>query len=183
MTSNEFSDWTTVHHSFSYANAAHELARRTDAIEAYRPAFDGAMSVYLDRFLTSPPARLPDPDGTDRDPAAIRSEVLHTFDEQGRVDDAGRLVAEHFASDGDAEALIKTLGTGLLCEDPKFHTLQHVEAAVRRLERADSTAGRRLPLVAAARYMGAHYPTRREAEQTFTIAKRLHRGETLHDST
>ena len=181
-TSNEFNDWNTVHHTFSYANAAHELARRSDAIEAYRPAFDGAISVYLDRFLNSPPARLPDIDDSDRDSEAIQMELLDTFDEQGRVNDAGQLVAEHFAADGDTEDLIETLGTGLLREDPQFHTLQNLEAAVRRFERADSTAGRRLPLVAAARYMSAHYPTRREAEQTFSIAKRLQRGETLHEA-
>jgi nitrite reductase/ring-hydroxylating ferredoxin subunit len=180
-TSNEFNDWNTVHHTFSYANAAHELARRTDAIEAYRPAFDGAMSVYLDRFLNQPAARLPDPDG-DRDPEAVRTELLGAFDEQGRVNDAGRLVAEHFASDGDAEELIATLGEGLLREDPQFHTLQHLEGAIRRYERADGTTGKRLPLVAAARYMAAHYPTRREAEQTFDIARRLNRGEKLHES-
>ncbi|WP_436903193.1 Rieske (2Fe-2S) protein [Halovenus halobia] len=181
-TSNEFNDWNTVHHTFSYANAAHELARRTDAIEAYRPAFDAAMSVYLDRFLNSPAAPLPDPESTNRNPDAIRTELLAAFDEQGRVNDAGRLVAEHFASDGDAETLIETLGTGLLREDPQFHTLQNLEGAIRRFDRADSTAGKQLPLVAAARYMSAHYPTRREANQTFNIARRLHRGETLHDA-
>jgi len=180
-TSNEFNDWNTVHHTFSYANAAHELARRTDAVDAYRPAFDGAMSVYLDRFLNQPAAPLPDPDGSDRDPATIREELLATFDEQGRVDDAGALAAEHFAAGGDPEALIRTLGEGLLREDPQFHTLQNVEGAVRRYERADTEADERLPLVATARYLAAHSPTRRSSEQTFDIARRLHRGESLHE--
>jgi hypothetical protein len=35
-------------------------------------------------------------------------------------------------------------------------------------------------LVAAARYLAAHFPTRREREQTFSIAARLLRGEKLH---
>jgi hypothetical protein len=35
--------------------------------------------------------------------------------------------------------------------------------------------------MAPARYMAAHFPTRREAEQTFSIATRLHRGERLHE--
>ncbi|MFC6722172.1 Rieske (2Fe-2S) protein [Halobacteriaceae archaeon SHR40] len=182
-TSNEFSDWDTVHHTFSYANAAHELAHRTDAIETYRPAFDGAMAVYLDRFLNQPAAPLPDPDGTDRTPEQLRTALLETFDEQGRVNDAGRLVAEHFAADGDPEALIATLGEGLLREDPQFHTLQNLEAAVRRYDRATTAAGQELALVATARYMAAHYPTRREGEQTFDIARRLHRGESLHEES
>ncbi|MFC7135190.1 MULTISPECIES: Rieske (2Fe-2S) protein [Salinibaculum] len=180
-TSNEFRDWNTVHHTFTYANAGHELARRTDAIEAYRPALDGAMSVYLDRFLNQPAAPIPDPDGSDRSPERIRTELLDSFDEQGRVDEAGALVAEHFAAGGDSPDLIQTLGKVLLREDPQFHTLQNVEAAVRRFERADSEAARRLPLIATARYMAAHFPTRRASEQTFSIASRLHRGEAIHE--
>jgi nitrite reductase/ring-hydroxylating ferredoxin subunit len=179
-TSNEFRDWNTVHHTFSYANAAHELARRTDAVEAYRPAVDAAMSVYLDRFLNQPPAPVPDPEDTGRDPEAVREELLDAFDEQGRVDEAGRLAAEHFGVGGDWRALVRTLGEGVLREDPQFHTLQSVEAAVRRAERADGERGRRLPLTATARYLAAHSPTRRESEQTFTIARRLHRGEQIH---
>jgi nitrite reductase/ring-hydroxylating ferredoxin subunit len=181
-TSNEFNDWNTVHHTFSYANAAHELARRTDAPDAYRPAFDGAMSVYLDRFLNSPPAPVPDPDTAERDPGEIREGLLEAFDQQGQVDEAGRLVAEHFAAGGDPETLIRTLGEGLLREDPQFHTLQNVEAAIRRYERAHTAEGERLPLIATARYMSAHFPTRRSSEQTFDIARRLHRGEALHET-
>ncbi len=181
-TSNEFRDWNTVHHTFSYATAAHELSRRTDAIEAYRPALDGAMSVYLDRFLNQPPAPIPEPGEPSDSPADIRASLLDTFDEQGGVDEAGRLVAAHFAADGDPRSLIQTLGEGLLREDPQFHTLQNVEGAVRRYERADTEAGKRLPLIATARYMAAHFPTRRASEQTFSIAQRLFRGEAIHES-
>ncbi|MFC6973819.1 Rieske (2Fe-2S) protein [Halomicroarcula sp. GCM10025709] len=179
-TSNEFGDWNTVHHTFSYANAAHALAARTDAVEAYRPCFDGAMSVYLDRFLNTPPAPVPEPGESDRDPADIRAALLATFDEQGRVNDAGRLVGEHFDAGGDVAALKRTLGEGLLREDAGFHTLQNVEAAFRQNEFAETDAERRLPLIATARYMAAHFPTRREREQTFTIARRLFRGEQIH---
>jgi len=179
-TSNEFSDWNTVHHTFSYANAAHELARRTDALVAYRPAFDGAMAVYLDRFLNQPPAPVPDATDTGRDPARVRADLLAAFDRQGAVDEAGALVAEHFGVGGDPQALVRTLGEGLLREEPQFHTLQNVEAAIRRHERASDGRERQLPLIATARYLSAHSPTRRSSEQTFDIARRLHRGETLH---
>ena len=181
-TGNEFSDWNTVHHTFTYANAACAFARRTDCIEAYRPAFDGAMSVYLDRFLNTPEAPLPEPDsgGSDRDPAQIREDLLATFDEQGRVNRAATLASEHFDAGGDPRELIRTLGTALLREDANFHTLQNLEAAVARFEAADGTAGQRTALLATTRYLAAHFPTRREAEQTYTIAERLHRGERLH---
>ncbi|MFC7072927.1 Rieske (2Fe-2S) protein [Halovenus rubra] len=181
-TSNEFNDWDTVHHTFSYANAAHELARRTEATEAYRPAFDGAISVYLNRFLNEPAAPIPEPTQTERPPEEIRTELLNAFDRQGAVDEAGRLVTEHFVAGGTAKKLIQTLGEGLLREDPQFHTLQNVEGAVRRFQRADTERQKRLPLVGTARYMSAHFPTRRSSEQTFEIARRLHRGDQLHGS-
>jgi nitrite reductase/ring-hydroxylating ferredoxin subunit len=181
-TGNEFSDWDTVHHTFTYANAAHGLAQRTDAVEAYRPALDGAMSVYLDRFLNQPPAPIPGPGDADlEDAAAIRERLLDTFDEQGRVDEAGRLVAAHFGSGGSVSALRQTLAEGLLREDADFHTLQSLEAAVERARQAERPEERRLPLIAAARYMAAHFPTRREREQTYRIAERLFRGEQIHD--
>ncbi|WP_049921968.1 Rieske (2Fe-2S) protein [Halopiger djelfimassiliensis] len=189
-TANEFSDWNTVHHTFTYANAVHGFARRTDAIECYRGVFEAAMSVYLDRFLNTPPAPIPEPGDNDsgRDPDAIRADLLETFDADGRVDEAGRLVAEFFDCGGDPAALKRTLGHGLVREDAGFHTLQNLEAALRRFEREtaarhpDRERRRRVPLIATARYMAAHFPTRREAEQTFAIATRLNRGEAIHES-
>ncbi|MFB6254663.1 MAG: Rieske (2Fe-2S) protein, partial [Halobacteriaceae archaeon] len=56
-TGNEFSDWDTVHHTFTYANAVHQATQRTEAWELYRGVFDAAMNVYLDRFLNTPPAQ------------------------------------------------------------------------------------------------------------------------------
>ncbi|MEF8779099.1 MAG: Rieske 2Fe-2S domain-containing protein [Haloferacaceae archaeon] len=188
-TNNEFADWNTVHHTFTYANALHEATRRTDAIELYRGCFDAAMSTYLDRFLNQPRAPIPETTPSDdggvtdstREPEAIREELLAAFDERGDVNRAARLVAEHFDADGDLAALRRVLGRGLLREDAGFHTLQNVEAAFRRVDRVDDEAGRRMALMATARYMAAHFPTRREDEQTFSIATRLHRGERLHE--
>ncbi|WP_265108493.1 Rieske (2Fe-2S) protein [Halosolutus halophilus] len=194
-TANEFSDWNTVHHTFTYANAVHGFARRTDAVACYRGVFDAALSVYLDRFLNTPPAPVPEPGehGTDRDPDDVLDHLLETFDREGAVNEAGRFVAEFFDCGGDPAALKRTLGRGLLREDAGFHTLQNVEAAFRQFELADTLASRRedasidlerrrrVPLIATARYMAAHFPTRREADQTFAIAQRLNRGETIHE--
>jgi nitrite reductase/ring-hydroxylating ferredoxin subunit len=182
-TNNEFGDWDTVHHTFTYANAVHRATRRTDAVELYRGCFDGAMSVYLDRFLNSPRAPVPSPGESDttRDPSEIREDLLGCFDQQGEVNRAGRLVHEHFDASGDPEDLKRTLGRGLLREDADFHTLQNLEAGFRRFEAVEEDEARRMALVAPARYMAAHFPTRREAEQTFSIATRLHRGERLHE--
>ncbi len=183
-TANEFNDWNTVHHTFTYANAVHQATRRTDAVALYRGVFDAAMSVYLDRFLNTPPAPIPEPgdNETGRDPESIRTELLATFDEEGTVNEAGRLVAEHFDCGGSVADLKRSLGHGLLREDAGFHTLQNVEAAYRQHDLADTDWDRRLPLIATARYMAAHFPTRREAEQTFSIATRLNRGERIHET-
>lgn len=180
-TNNEFRDWNTVHHTFTYANAVHRATRRTDATELYRACFDGAMSVYLDRFLNSPRAPTPDPGETERPPADIRADLLETFDEQGQVNRAATLVSEHFDAGGDPADLMRTLGRGLLREDANFHTLQNVEAAFARFEAVEEDEAKRTALMAPARYMAAHFPTRRSAEQTFSIATRLHRGERLHE--
>ncbi|GAB3666469.1 Rieske (2Fe-2S) protein [Halopiger thermotolerans] len=203
-TANEFSDWNTVHHTFTYANAVRGFARRTDALETYRGVFDAAVNVYLDRFLNTPPAPIPDPgeNETGRDPDAALEDLLETFDTEGEVNEAGRLVGEFFDCGGDPDDLKRALGRGLLREDAGFHTLQSLEAAFRQFDLASERAAardgsdeeteavatetaldrrRRVPLIATARYMAAHFPTRREAEQTFTIAARLNRGEAIHD--
>src|SRR5262249_27360630 len=62
-TSNEFGDWDTALHTFTFANAVHQGLRRSPGPELVRGVFDGAMSIYLDRFLNVPPARIPQPDG------------------------------------------------------------------------------------------------------------------------
>ena len=58
---NEFSDWISVLHTFSYANALHQLLKRAESPEMLRGVYHGAMRVYLDRFLNVPAARLPGP--------------------------------------------------------------------------------------------------------------------------
>ncbi|WP_435124387.1 Rieske (2Fe-2S) protein [Halobaculum sp. D14] len=185
-TSNEFNDWNTVHHTFTYANAVHRAAQRTDATELYRGVFDVAVNVYLDRFLNTPPAPEPSPN-PDADPDEELEALRLAFEQQGKVNDAGRHAAHYLDAGGDPERLKAELGNALLKEDTGFHTFQAYEAACRQfdLRAADGVAGvtdeQRDMLVAAARYMAAHYPTRREREQTFSIAARLMRGERIHD--
>jgi len=55
-----------------------------------------------------------------------------------------------------------------------------VEAAVRQHQLLAETPEATLPLIAAARYLAAHSTTTRSQRQTFDIARRLHRGETLY---
>lgn len=171
-TSNEFGDWDTALHTFTFANAVEQGLRRSPSRELLRGVLDAAMSVHLDRFLNVPAARLPVPqEGADPD------ELLQLLDAQQQVDEAGRLVASYLGTGGDPERLVAVLGACLLREDRNFHTIQCVEAAVRQHE----LLGDGLPLIAAARYLAAHAPTARAQRQTFEIARRLHRGERIYE--
>ena len=178
-TGNEFRDWNTVHHTYTYANAVCGLTRRTEGEELYKAVYDGAINVFLDRFLNTPPAAIPEPRAVDAEPETLLGSLFESFDEEGEVDEAGRLAAAYLDSDGDPAELQRVLGNALLREDANFHTLQNVEAAFSQAERTDA---RRIHLLATARYLAAHTPTRREREQTFVIATRLHRGEKIHET-
>ena len=134
------------------------------------------MSVYLDRFLNVPAARLPEADGND-DPEELLAELPVLLDRQQQVNEAGELAARYLATGADPARLVAALGHALLREDRDFHTIQAVEAAVRQY----GTTGKPLFLVAAARYLAAHAPTVRAQGQTFQIARRLHRGERLYE--
>ncbi|WP_049972084.1 Rieske (2Fe-2S) protein [Haladaptatus cibarius] len=182
-TANEFSDWNTVHHTLTYNNAVQQAAKRASSIALYRGVLAGAMSVYLDRFLNTPPTPVPTIDSSDANPEDLREELLETFDEEGNVNAAGAIVAEHFSAGGDPDDLKETLGRALLREDAGFHTLQNLEASFAQFDLREDEEEKELALISLARYMGAHFPTRREAEQTYVIADRLNRGEKIHESS
>jgi len=70
----------------------------------------------------------------------------------------------------------------VLREDADFHTYQMLEAGVRQHgEWGESDEGRHI-LIAVARYLAAHSPTERARLQTAMVARRLSRGETLHEA-
>jgi nitrite reductase/ring-hydroxylating ferredoxin subunit len=178
-TSNEFGDWDTALHTFTFANAVEQGLRRAPSPELVRGVLDAAMSVHLDRFLNVPATRLPEPE-PDADPDGLLVELPLLLDGQQHVDEAGRLAASYLGA-GDGARLVAALGACLLREDRNFHTIQCVEAAVRQHELLQDTGEARLPLIAAARYLAAHAPTARSQRQTYEIARRLHRGERIYE--
>jgi nitrite reductase/ring-hydroxylating ferredoxin subunit len=180
-TSNEFGDWDTALHTFTFANAIEQGLRRAPSRELIRGVFDAAMSVYLDRFLNVPATRLPDQGSNGRNAHPLLEALLPLLDRQQQVDEAASLAARYLAAGGEDGAFVARLGRALLREDRDFHTIQTVEAAARQYDRLRATAEGRTVLVAAARYLAAHAPTVRSQEQTFSIAARLHRGERLYD--
>lgn len=199
-TSNEFSDWDTVLHTFTYANAVHQGIRRItqgtsnratpdatieqQVLPLLRGVFDAAMSIFLDRFLNIPPAKIPQPT-VQNEPKPIH-ELLPLLDHQQQVNQAGAFVAEQIATAYEhhtsVEHLLATIGKALLREDRDFHTIQSIEAAYAQYTLLQGTQEGMHMLIAAARYLAAHAPTVRAQEQTFQIAERLHRGEQLHEA-
>lgn len=181
-TSNEFGDWDTALHTFTFANAVHQGLRRltgsAERPELTRGIFDAAMSVYLDRFLNVPPARLPVPGN---EPAGSLDDLPTLFDRQQQVDQAGEAVARALYGGTNPGDVIATLGRLLLREDRDFHTIQCVEAAVRLHALLQGTPAAAHALVAAARYLAAHAPTVRAQGQTFQIAQRLAHGDNLFE--
>ena len=179
-TSNEFQDWDTALHTFSFANAVEQGLRRLPSRALLRGALDAAISVHLDRFLNVPAARLPVPD-EDADPDALLAELPVLLDRQQSVEEAGQLVASYLGAGGVPDQLVAALVGCLLREDRDFHTIQCVEAGVRQHELLRGTGEEGLPLIAAARYLAAHAPTPRSQHQTYDIARRLHRGERVYE--
>jgi hypothetical protein len=179
-TSNEFGDWDTALHTFTFANAVEQGLRRSPSPELVRGVFDAAMSVHLDRFLNVPARRLPTPEpGADAD--ALLAELPLLLDRQQQVDEARQLAASFLGGGGEPHRFVAALGAALVREDRNFHTIQCVEAAARQHELLGGTEDATLPLVAAAGYLAAHATTNRSQRQTFEIARRLHRGEQLYE--
>jgi nitrite reductase/ring-hydroxylating ferredoxin subunit len=182
-TSNEFGDWDTALHTFTFSNAVHQGLRRVASPELLRGAFDAAMSVYLDRFLNVPAAPLSESEDTVKNPDELLVALPALLDRQQQVNEAGGLVARYLYSGGDPNRLLAVLGKMLLREDRDFHTIQVVEAAFRQYALLGGTPAGTHVLIAAARYLAAHAPTVRAQGQTYQIAHRLYRGEHLFEES
>lgn len=181
-TSNEFNDWDTALHTFTFANAVHQGLRRVESPGLARGIFDAAMSIYLDRFLNIPSVRLPQPEAI-AEPDSLLEDFEALLNLQQQVNQAGRLAAQYLVSGGAPARLMAKMGHLLLREDRNFHTIQCVEAAFRQQTILRETSAERANhvLIAAARYLAAHAPTTRAQLQTFSIARRLSHGENLFE--
>ncbi|MCC6629561.1 MAG: Rieske 2Fe-2S domain-containing protein [Chloroflexi bacterium] len=191
-TSNEFGDWDTALHTFTFAAAVEAGLRRMIGLadddgpaDLLRGVFDAAMSVYLDRFLNVPPARLPAPEPRAGAAVAALVALPDLLDQAQQVDAAGALAAAVFADPAAGVAsddLPALLGRLLLREDRDFHTIQTVEAALGQFARRGAGQDGVHHMIAAARYLAAHAPTLRAQGQTYAMAQRLARGELVFEA-
>ena len=175
-TSNEFGDWGTVHHTFTYTNAVDQAMRLAPSSALARGIIDGAMSIYLERFLNVPKQPVPRPTGR----SATSADLLASFDTHGLVDESAQIVAELLAAKRHQE-VVTTLGHALLREDAGFHQFQSYEAGLRQYKRFIGSPLGDDVLIGVTRFLTAHSPTVRATGQTFHTAERLHRGEALHE--
>ena len=87
------------------------------------------------------------------------------------------LVSQYITGSGEPDALLATLGRGMLMEDAGFHSFQIVDAGFKQYRLRRGTESGRHVLIGMARFLAAHAPTPRAVGQTYQIARRLHRGE------
>lgn len=181
-TKNEFGDWIAVLHTYTYANALHQCAKRAPSVEIIRGIFHGAMAIYFDRWFNMPAARLPQNRRETETLPTDADELLDAFvellDTQAQADKAGMYIYRYLSLGHPRAALLEQLGHILLREDAEFHSFQMLEAAFQQSDELDE-ARAQMTLVAAARYLAAHAPTARSRRQTANLALRLHRGDDL----
>jgi flagellar basal body rod protein FlgG len=162
-----------------------------------RGVFDGAIRVYLNRFLNVPPVPLPKPKKMEnisnnsifKDPEMLLKELSALLDKQQQVNQVGQLVVDYLYNNGKSDRLLAAIGNALLREDRNFHSIQMIEAVFRQYslvstidneDNINSTTRVHI-LVAAARYLAAHSPTMRSQGHTYQIANQLYHGEHLFE--
>lgn len=192
---NEYSDWDTTLHTFTFANAVQQaICRLPSSKELLRAIFDVAISNYLNRFLNVPCVALPSEKEepiNNRDSESNRVNMmdrfLDTLDKRHQVNEAAKMVATCLSTQQGEKELSEILVHALLREDRSFHTIQMLEAAFRqktelqRLQVLEDIKPISHILIAAARYLAAHTPSARAQGQTFEIAWRLHQGGKLYE--
>jgi hypothetical protein len=162
--------------------------RRAPSVELVRGVFDAALSIYLDRFLNIPPTRMPAAlleQQVVANPDELLKKLFDLFNLQQQVNEAAELVVLYLNMGGAPDKLRATLGKALLREDAGFHPIQSLEACFRQYDMLLEFPGdpkiANHALIAAARYLAAHSPTARSANQTYQIALRLNRGEKVFE--
>src|ERR687897_808730 len=171
---NEYSDWDTALHTFTFANAVQQAIRRLPS------------SMELPSEKKESINNNNNNKDNENNRVDIRDTFLDTLDKRQQVNEAATMVASSLYTQGEKE-LSAILVQALLREDRSFHTIQMVEAAfrqkteVQRLQVLGYIKPTSNVLVAAARYLAAHTPTARAQGQTFEIAWRLNKDGKLYE--
>ncbi|MCE4599622.1 MAG: Rieske (2Fe-2S) protein [Desulfurococcales archaeon] len=177
---NDLEDWIRVLHSFSYANAIHQVVKRVSTPRVFKGVYHAALRVYLDRYLNEPPYRIPRGSPGESRERLLKS-LLDTLDRRYMIDEVSSIVADYLANGYEEEHLVKTLSHAVLREDADFHTVQMLEAGVNLLQELENPEDRKTILIAMARYIASQSPTQRRLKQISQIALKLYRGERIYE--
>ncbi|MDQ3397116.1 MAG: Rieske 2Fe-2S domain-containing protein, partial [Deinococcota bacterium] len=132
-TANEFSDWLSVLHTLTSANATHQLLKRAPSLAGARAIWHAAMHLYLNRFLNTPQAKLPDERtvaALPEDAGSLLGALLELTDGRQKVEEAAAVTYRYLSLGHADERLIHTLAHTLLREDGEFHSYQLLEAGI-----------------------------------------------------
>jgi len=185
-TSNEVTDWFNPQHTYVYSNAVYQAVKRSPTPEVVRAIFQGAISVYMDRFLNIPAARLPSErpasgDNLPTDKKQLLDLLLAKLDQRSNIDHVASVAARFISLGNPLSELIDTLAFATVREDLDFHSLQVLDAAVNQASAwQDDTIIENI-FVGVVRNLAAHCPTRRAGQQTAKIAAKLQRGEPIYE--
>jgi len=184
-TSNEVTDWFNPQHTYIHSNAAYQAVSRSPTPEVVRTIFQTAISVYMDRFLNVPAARLPSEknakSGSPASSTELLQQLLEQLDQRASIDEAANIVSRYLSLNFEFDALINTLTLATVREDLDFHSLQVLDAATQQAAAWDDRQIIENIMVGVVRNLAAHCPTRRAGQQTARIAAKLQRGELIYE--
>jgi hypothetical protein len=181
---NEVADWFNPRHTFIFANAVHQAVKCSPTPGIVRGIFHAALSVYMDRFLNVPPARLPD-DGVAQSALPDKREVLlerllTALDQQSNVDEAALITVRFLRTGHPLPALVDTLAMATAREDLDFHAMQVLEAGVRQCGEWGSGPECEQIMIGVVRQLAAFSPTPRAGHRIAITALRLDRGDRMY---
>jgi hypothetical protein len=182
---NEVADWFNPRHTFIFCNAVHQAVKRNPTSGIVRGILHAGLSVYMDRFLNVPPARLLDDPRKLADlpsePGELRQLLLATLDVQSNLDEAALTVARFLRLGHPLAELVDTLALAITREDLDFHALQVLEAGVQQCREWNSSPEIEQIMIGVVRQLAAVCPTPRAAHRIAATALRLDRGDHMYE--
>ena len=182
---NDINDWFGPLHTFTYTNAVYQTLIRSVDRDTIRGILHGAISVYIDRFLNIPKAKLPDEridlETLSSNPEELLDSILENLNRRQSWDSVTAPVARYIRLQHPVNQLIDTLAMATMREDLDFHKLQCLEAGVYQAQLWEGLPEEEHIYVAVTRHLAAHCPTRRAEAQMTRTAIRLHHGESLYE--
>jgi len=183
--SNELQDWGAPERTFSYANAIHQVIKRSPVdAELVRGIFHGAIAIYMDRFLNVPSVPLPGERNTletlPSDPQELCRRLLELLDKQANVEEAARTVARYVRLKHPLKALFNTLTLATVREDLYYSNWIVLEAGIQQALEWEGRVEAEHILVGVVRHLAVVCPTPRTQIKPAQVGLRLNQGELLY---